>query len=130
MGKKFLLKELVDDTYRYQPPEIRNNAIVFVETKEGGMQIVDAYRDLITADGAEYEALVLKPYKALTAKKGVQVLDVPDKCSKCGSDDIQCSELPEFDYGNCMSVGMRCLDCGHEFKLYFELTEIEDNNDA
>ena len=130
MVKKFSLKELVDDTYRYQPPEVRDNAIVFVETKEGGMQIVDAHRDIITAEGTEYEALLLRPYQALTKEQGAKILDVPDKCSKCGSDDIQCCELPEFDYGNCVSVGMQCLDCGHKFKLYFELTEIEDDNDA
>ena len=65
---KYSIQELVDDTYKYQPPEVRNNAIVFVETKEGGMQIVDCYRDIIYIDDVAHEALVLKPYKPLTAK--------------------------------------------------------------
>ena len=65
---KYSIQELVDDTYKYQPPEVRNSAIVFVETKEGGMQIVDCHRDLIEIDGVPCEALVLKPYKSLTAK--------------------------------------------------------------
>ena len=65
---KFILHELVDVPYAYQPPEVRNAAVIFVKTKEGGMQIVDSYRDIVTIDGQEFEALILEPYQPLTAK--------------------------------------------------------------
>lgn len=133
MGKKFSLKELVDDVYRYQPPEVRDNAIIFVETKEGGMQIVDAHRDIITAEGTEYEALLLKPYQPLTAKKPdspvkPQVV-VRERCSKCGSEDIQISEPPIFEHDTELSVGMQCQDCGHKWAEYFDLVDVVEEND-
>ena len=129
MNKKFSIKELVDDTYKYQPPEIRDKAIIFVETKEGGMQIVDAHRDIVTADGGKYEALLLTPYQPLTAKNPVKAPESPEKCSKCGKTDIQTFDPPLFESDDRISVTMQCQDCGHKWHEYFDLTEVVEEND-
>ena len=63
MSKNKTLAELLAP-YNYQPPEVRNNALVFVQTKKNGaaIQIVDSYRDIVTDEfGNENEVLVLVP---------------------------------------------------------------------
>ena len=63
MSKNKTLAELLAP-YNYQPPEVRNNAFIFVQTKKNGaaIQIVDSYRDLVTDEfGVEHEVLVLIP---------------------------------------------------------------------
>ena len=63
MSENKTLAELLAP-YNYQPPEVRNNALVFVQTKKNGaaIQIVDSYRDLVTDEfGVEHEVLVLIP---------------------------------------------------------------------
>lgn len=61
MSKNKTLAELLSP-YDYQPPEVRNNALVFVRIRKDGaaVEIIDSYRDLVTDEfGNEHEVLVL-----------------------------------------------------------------------
>lgn len=61
MSKNKTLAELLSP-YAYQPPEVLNNALVFVRIRKDGaaVKIVDSYRDLVTDEfGNEHEVLVL-----------------------------------------------------------------------
>ena len=57
------------------------------------------------------------------------IIESPDKCSKCGSEDSQCIEPPFFEYDSRLHVGMQCQDCGHKWHEYFDLTEIVEGED-
>lgn len=68
MGKpKITLRELISP-YEYQPPEVRDNAVVAVRVGDSLVQITDSYRDVAVIDGNEYEVLVLVPAKELKLK--------------------------------------------------------------
>ena len=54
---------------------------------------------------------------------------VREKCSRCGSKDIQVSEPPIFEHDTELSVGMQCQDCGHKWTEYFDLVKVVEEND-
>ena len=55
---------------------------------------------------------------------------VRERCSKCGSEDIQVSEPPIFEHDTELSVGMQCQDCGHKWAEYFDLVEVVEEDDV
>lgn len=57
---KLTLAELTEP-YRYQPPEVRDNAIIFVKIDGKFVQVVDSERTIVTINGNEYDALILTP---------------------------------------------------------------------
>jgi len=68
MGKpKVTIKELLGP-YDYQPPEVRDNAMVAVKVGDHEIQIIDSYRAVTTINGNQYEVLVLVPNKELKLK--------------------------------------------------------------
>ena len=68
MGKpKITIKELLSP-YDYQPPEVRDNAMVAVKVGGHEVQIIDSYRAVTTINGEQYEVLVLVPNKELKLK--------------------------------------------------------------
>ena len=48
----------------------------------------------------------------------------PDKCSKCGNEELEVYEPPMFETDNRVSAVLYCPQCGHRILEYFDLSEI------